>query len=71
MNKKTLTERDIGTRFITPALEPAPPENERYRIVKKVDGLMALCDQLKARLGEAGEPRTRLAEAVVANATSH
>lgn len=44
---------------------PVPPLVEQNRIVDKVDELMALCDQLKARLGEAGETRTQLAEAVV------
>ncbi|CAM3516947.1 restriction endonuclease subunit S [Halomonas lysinitropha] len=36
--------------------------------IEKVDELMALCDQLKARLSEVGETRTYLAEAVVEQA---
>lgn len=47
-----------------------PPIEEQARIIDKVDELMALCDQLKARLGEAGETRTHLAEAVVEQAVS-
>ncbi|WP_431355582.1 restriction endonuclease subunit S [Chromohalobacter canadensis] len=49
---------------------PLPPLEEQHRIVEKVEELMALCDQLKARLGEAGETRTHLAEAVVEQAVS-
>lgn len=49
---------------------PLPPLEEQHRIVEKVEELMALCDQLKARLGEAGETRTYLAEAVVEQAVS-
>jgi type I restriction enzyme S subunit len=45
-----------------------PPIEEQARIVEKVDELMALCDHLKARLGEAGETRTQLAETVVEQA---
>ncbi|ANB02394.1 restriction endonuclease subunit S [Ectothiorhodospira sp. BSL-9] len=49
---------------------PLPPINEQHRIVEKVDELMALCDQLKARLTEAGETRTHLAEAMVDQAVN-
>lgn len=45
-----------------------PPIEEQHRIVAKVDELMALCDQLKAHLSDAGETRTQLAEAVVEGA---
>lgn len=45
-----------------------PPLAEQRRIVQKVDELMALCDQLKTRLGAADETRTQLAEAVVEQA---
>ena len=44
---------------------PLPPVQEQHRIVQKVDELMALCDQLKERLNQAGETRCQLAEAVV------
>lgn len=47
-----------------------PPLAEQHRIVEKVDELMALCDQLRVRMGEAGETRTQLAEAVVEQAVS-
>jgi type I restriction enzyme, S subunit len=46
-------------------LSPLPPLVEQERIVAKVDGLMALCDALKARLAGAAETRRHLADAIV------
>ncbi|MGM1053757.1 MAG: restriction endonuclease subunit S, partial [Pseudomonadota bacterium] len=60
----------ISTGQIGKIIMPLPPKREQHRIVEKVDELMALSDQLKARLGEAGETRTHLAEAVVEQAVS-
>jgi type I restriction enzyme S subunit len=45
-----------------------PPLAEQQRIVAKVDELMGLCDQLKARLSDAQTTQLHLAEAVVENA---
>jgi type I restriction enzyme S subunit len=45
---------------------PLPPLAEQHRIVKKVDELMALCDQLKDRLNQAQTLQQQLADAVVA-----
>ena len=42
-----------------------PPENEQYRIVAKVDELMALCDQLEAQLTTTKTDSHRLLEAVL------
>jgi len=42
-----------------------PPLAEQHRIVKKVDELMALCDQLKDRLNQAQILQQQLADAVV------
>lgn len=44
---------------------PLAPLAEQNRIVKKVDELLALCDQLKERLNQASETRCQLASAVV------
>ena len=46
-----------------------PPIREQERILRKVDELMALCDQLKDRLNQASETRLQLAESVVTGAT--
>jgi type I restriction enzyme S subunit len=45
-----------------------PPLPEQYRIVAKVDELMALCDALKARLADAQVIQLHLADAIVEQA---
>lgn len=45
-----------------------PPLEEQHRIVAKVDELMALCDQLKARLTDAQTNKLHLADAIVEQA---
>lgn len=47
-----------------------PPLDEQHRIVAKVDELMTLCEQLKARLSDAQTTQLHLADAVVENALS-
>tara|TARA_R110000737_G_scaffold351475_1_gene393845 strand:- start:9098 stop:10909 length:1812 start_codon:yes stop_codon:yes gene_type:complete len=47
---------------------PLPPLAEQRRIVAKVDELMGLCEQLKARLSDAETTQLHLADAVVENA---
>lgn len=42
-----------------------PPVAEQHRIVAKVDTLMALCDDLEARLAAARELQTQFAAAAV------
>jgi len=49
---------------------PLPRIEEQQRIVTKVDELMALCEQLKARLSDAQTTQLHLADAVVENALS-
>lgn len=45
-----------------------PPLEEQHRIVAKVDELMALCDQLKARLADAQTTQLHLTDAIVEQA---
>ena len=45
-----------------------PPLEEQHRIVTKVDELMALCDQLKARLSDAQTTQLHLTDAIVEQA---
>ena len=47
-----------------------PPLAEQHRIVAKVDQLMALCDQLKARLNQAHQVHEQLANALVEQAVA-
>ena len=47
-----------------------PPLPEQHRIVAKVDQLMALCDQLKARLNQARQVHEQLANALVEQAVA-
>lgn len=51
---------DVGEMII-----PLPPQEEQHRIVAKVDELMALCDQLKARLSDAQNTQLHLTDAIV------
>ncbi|HHF0294289.1 restriction endonuclease subunit S [Pseudomonas aeruginosa] len=47
-----------------------PPLAEQHRIVAKVDQLMSLCDQLKARLSQARQVHEHLANALVEQAVA-
>ena len=49
---------------------PLPPLPEQHRIVAKVDQLMALCDQLKARLDQARQVHEHLVNALVEQAVA-
>lgn len=85
MRKKDLSEADIITKFILPAIEKSgwdnmtqlksapfyiPPLAEQHRIVAKVDELMALCDQLKTRLSESQQTQLYLTDAIVEQSVS-
>ncbi|EAA3799271.1 restriction endonuclease subunit S, partial [Salmonella enterica subsp. enterica] len=64
----TLTRIGLGNfRGIPVAL---PPTAEQHRIVAKVDQLMVLCDQLKARLSQARQVHEHLANALVEQAVA-
>ena len=59
------TQANVGIKSIQNYLVPLPPLAEQYRIVAKVDELMALCDTLKDRLHEAQTTQINLADAMV------
>ena len=46
-------------------LVPLPPLAEQHRIVAKVDGLTACCDQLEVSLAIEGDTRRRLLDALL------
>jgi len=58
----------IALRPLRNFLAPIPPLAEQYRIVAKVDVLMALCDRLEASLTANAATRRRLLDALLAEA---
>jgi type I restriction enzyme S subunit len=58
----------INNKDIEPLIFTLPPLEEQYRIVAKVDELMGLCDQLKARLSDAQTTQLHLTDAIVEQA---
>ena len=60
----------LGTRDLEMAVVPIPPLVEQRRIVAKIDELMALCDDLEAKLTDARTRAERFASAVVHHLTA-
>ncbi len=58
----------FGPTHLRGMIVPVPPFAEQRRIVAKVDELMALCDQLKARLADAQTTQVHLADALAEQA---
>jgi type I restriction enzyme R subunit len=75
MSQGSLSERDICTKFITPALEKAgwniqTQVREEVRltdgkVVAKVEHLMKLCNALESALRRSEDRATKRAQAVV------
>ena len=51
-------------------LIPVPPLAEQHHIIAKVNELMGLCDQLEASLTNGDKTRSRLLDALLAEAIS-
>ncbi|MCE0849485.1 restriction endonuclease subunit S [Pseudomonas asiatica] len=64
-SKQTTNLASINMAQLRACVFPLPPLAEQHRIVAKVDQLMALCDQLKARLNQARQVHEQLASALV------
>lgn len=58
---------NLNVGKISNTVIPIPPLEEQSRIVLKVDELMVLCDQLKARLTDAQNTKFHLTDAIVEN----
>jgi type I restriction enzyme S subunit len=61
-------QKNINLEILGQVLVPCPPLNEFVKIVERIDSLMSLCEQLKARLSDAQTTQLHLADAVVENA---
>ncbi|WP_350314565.1 restriction endonuclease subunit S [Pseudoalteromonas sp. TB43-MNA-CIBAN-0091] len=62
------TIKNLGLKAMNLFSVAIPSELEQHRIVAKVDELMALCDQLKARLTDAQTTKLHLTDAIVEQA---
>jgi type I restriction enzyme, S subunit len=60
-----MTLKHLNCRDVKEMIVPLPPLAEQRRIVAKVDALMALCDELEARLKERAAVQGKFAGAVV------
>jgi type I restriction enzyme S subunit len=69
-SKQTTNLASINMTQLRSCPLPLPPRAEQRRIVAKVDELMAMCDQLEARLTSAQGESRRLLEAVFHQALS-
>ncbi|MBH0092843.1 restriction endonuclease subunit S [Pseudoalteromonas sp. SCQQ13] len=58
-------QKNINLEILSQVLVPCPPLEEFERVVNKVDELMTLCDQLKARLTDAQTTKLHLTDAIV------
>ena len=63
-----LTEAGISREDVEEFVFALPPLAEQYRIVAKVDELIALCDRLEKSLASGEDIRRRLLDALLAEA---
>lgn len=68
--KQTTNLASINMTQLRACAFPLPPLAEQLRIVARVDQLMAICDQLKARLNQARQVHEQLADALVEQAVA-
>jgi type I restriction enzyme S subunit len=66
--KQQCGQANVNGTIMKSMLIPICPLEEQKRIVAKVDELMALCDQLKARLSDAQTTQLHLTDAIVEQA---
>jgi type I restriction enzyme S subunit len=68
LRSKATAQPNLFIGAIRQLMIPLAPLAEQQRIVAKVDELMALCDRLEASLDAAGATRSRLLDALLAEA---
>lgn len=66
--KQQCGQANVNGTIMKSMLVPICPLEEQHRIVAKVDEIMALCDQLKARLTDAQITQRHLTDAIVEQA---
>lgn len=66
--KQQCGQANVNGTIMKSMLVPICPLEEQHRIVAKVDELMALCDQIKARLADAKTTQLHLTDAIVEQA---
>lgn len=68
LSATTVGNWGISATNLKTVVVPVPPIDEQLHIVAKVADLMALCDQLDARLAGANTARSRLLDALISEA---
>jgi type I restriction enzyme S subunit len=68
VHKKQTGQANVNGTALKNMLIPLPPLAEQHRIAAKVDELMALCDRLEASLAATAAIRSRLLDALLAEA---
>lgn len=68
--KQQCGQANVNGTIMKSMLVPICPIEEQHRIVAKVDELMTLCDQLKARLTDAQNTKLHLTDAIVDQAVN-
>jgi type I restriction enzyme S subunit len=68
--KEAISQASINQAQLGNLLMPLPPLEEQKRIVAKVDRLMALCDELEAKIKQSDFTAEKLTEATVQHMTA-
>ncbi|WP_417326911.1 restriction endonuclease subunit S [Halarcobacter sp.] len=65
--KSAIKGKTLNSTSLNNLLIPLPPLNEQKRIVKKIDQLMALCDDLEKQIENSSSKQTELLNAIMSN----
>ena len=62
---RTLAQPTLNIGLVRHAITPVPSVDEQYRIVKKVNELLGVCDELKVKIRTAAEAELSLCDVLV------